>query len=299
MDRLTLTIFCLLTTLISTLSVYSLVSHNPWSTAVLVWFVIHAIVLWQLNSRASSSSEPRRYKLIKIAWFGLSTLAALAFVATLRPPITSVVVTVRDIPATSQFSIKTVDLSPENKEIIREASRVHDTVSAGRVRDQARFMLLYPIKEDIRRFEIRFGNHAYPWTLESIEIGTDFARIPIPVAKWTGAEIADNRFLKPLMTVVEPQTSTGYSKLTTDRTETKHATRPAVRLNLSRAIVVKQADNSIYETIRAGWFLLFMASLFLASWTPAILGLVKRIASKTPTDLLLRYLTSTTRPTVE
>ncbi len=287
---------CTLTALVSALSIYAVVEHNLWSTAVVLWFAIHTVVFWALRRTLHKRPGVRKIRWI---WAGLSIIAALVFVATLRPPLTSIVVTVSDVPATSQFELKTVAIVDNDREKIRDASRVHPSVSGRKKRDHAKFILIAPIKEDIQRLELRFGNHPYSWTLESLTVGTDFARIPVPVATWTGAEIANTRFIKPLMTDATPDQATGFSKLTTLKTERHRAKRPILRLNLSRAIVVKQADDSTYEVIRAAWFLLFVVSLLLAIQVPNIVIVVKRIASKIPVRLLLRYLNSTTRPTPE
>jgi len=288
-DTLTFRTFVLLTLFVSGVSLFSLVSHNSWAVWILLWFVVHAIVYLSI---ARLKAQPKTLKRIRWIWAVVSMILAAVFVSQFRPPLTSIVVTVKDAPAPSQLQLATVTLDADDKESISQASRVFPSVRATAGTSKATFILIRPIKEDIQRLELRFGDHPYDWTLGSIDVGSDFARIPIPIASWTGTEVIESRYMKPLMTQMTPHAGTGHATLKADANDLRRAKRPAIRLNLSRAIVVKQAAEASYELLRAGWLAIALLALLLALWLPKIFRAVKQVTARIPNTALLRYLNS-------
>jgi len=268
-DTLSFRAFVLLTAAIAGTTLFSLVSHNSWAAGILIWFVVHSVAYWGMHRL---KVQPRARTRIKQIWFAVSMIVAAIFVSQFRPPLTSMMVTVKDAPAASQLQLA--------------------SVRGTRGTSKATFFLIRGIKEDIQRLELRFGDHPYDWTLVSIEVGSDFARIPIPVASWTGAEIIESRYMKPLMTRMTQNSGNGNATLKVDANELRRAKRPAIRLNLSRAIVVKQSVGARYELLRAGWLVIALLTLIMAILLPKFIRLVKHLAARTPTTAVLGYLNS-------
>jgi|GEM_PF-4486946 len=293
MDILTFRIFASLTGMATLIMLFSFVSHNSWAVATLSWFAVHTIVYWYMGRPGNRSK--RIVGRLKLGWTILSVILAIAFVSQYRPPLTTVVVNVKDAPAPSQLQLASVTLDQNDKESITHASRVFPSVSAKAGISSATFLLIVPIKEEIQRLELRFGDHPYEWKLESIEVGSDFARIPIPVATWSGTDVATSRYMRPLMTQTTPDSTTGHVTLKVDAIESRRAKRPALRLNLSRAIVVKQSKGARYELLRAGWLVVLLLTLAMATRVPNFGGLVKRLGLKLPTQGLLGYLNGSSR----